>query len=254
MPARNGLFVEYCAKDFLDGTQILGPWEELAYRRICDFIYATNDSLPDNDRKLAWMTKTGNRWKRIKETLLEAGKIRIENGLITNTRCQKTLEKSARNIAQKSIAGKSSFASGKSLKNLERARTAVVQAVATAATTARTTNQEPLDSVPNGTDAEAIIPSARKTVFDYGTAILIRAGEKPPQARSLVAKWLKAVDRDDAKLMAILANADREPKQDIKAYIAKAVANGHAAENGPLLPNTPAWYKKYGHPAGWPIS
>jgi uncharacterized protein YdaU (DUF1376 family) len=117
MSTSNGLFIDYCAKDFLDGTQTLQPWEELAYRRICDLIYATNDALADDDRKLAWQTKTGNRWLRIKAELIAQGKILVEDGKITNRRCQKTLEKSSRRIAQRVAAANSSNASRKTLKN-----------------------------------------------------------------------------------------------------------------------------------------
>jgi uncharacterized protein YdaU (DUF1376 family) len=122
---RNGLFVEYCAKDFLDGTQMLDVWEEIAYRRVIDMIYATNDRLADDDRKLAWMTKVGSRWKTIKSKLVESGKIEVLDGRITNARCRKELEKSARKIDQQRGAGLASSATGKSLKNLKPFRTAV---------------------------------------------------------------------------------------------------------------------------------
>lgn len=151
MTHHNGLFVEYCAKDFLDGTQTLDPWEELAYRRICDLIYATEDNLADDDKRLAWQTKTGNRWPRIKAELVAQGKILLVEGRITNRRCQKTLEKSARNILQKSAAGKASAATRNALKNKETNSTAVGGAVATTVITAEVTNQEPKNPyTPNG--------------------------------------------------------------------------------------------------------
>ena len=126
-----GLFVEYCAKDFLDGTQMLDPWEELAYRRVCDMIYATNDRLLDDDRKLAWATKTGRRWPAIKAALTsgEKPKLLIVDGRITNIRCQEALGTAARKIAQKVVAGRASAASGNALKNLKRHRTDVGEAV-----------------------------------------------------------------------------------------------------------------------------
>jgi len=132
----NGLFVDYCAKDFLDGTQLLGPWEELAYRRICDMIYATNDKLANDDDRLGWVTKTGKKWKSIKATLVNLGKIFItEDNRISNKRCQQTLVKSARKMAQKVAAGKASAASGKSLKNLNSHRTDVQTDVRTSVRT-----------------------------------------------------------------------------------------------------------------------
>ena len=110
------LFVTYCAKDFLDGTQMLSPWEELAYRRICDLIYTTGDRLPDDDKKLAWMTKTGRRWPAIKAALTtgDKPKLAIIEGRITNARCQTELQKAAQKIEQKRRAAAASVASGKS--------------------------------------------------------------------------------------------------------------------------------------------
>jgi len=130
------LFVDYCAKDFLNGTQTLGPWEELAYRRICDMIYVTEDKLPDDDKNLRWQTKVGNRWPRVKKVLIAAGKISVtEDGRITNDRCQETLENSLRKIAQKSGAGTASADARKQLKMQEIEATDVGVAVATAGAT-----------------------------------------------------------------------------------------------------------------------
>lgn len=137
-----GLYVDYCAKDFLDGTQMLDPWEELAYRRICDMIYVTNDRLMDDDRKLAWATKTGRRWPAIKATLTggDKPKLQLIDGRITNIRCQSALGRAAKKIAQKVGAGAASAASGKSLENLKQNRTDVRQPVRQADRTDDRTN------------------------------------------------------------------------------------------------------------------
>jgi uncharacterized protein YdaU (DUF1376 family) len=126
-----GLYVSYCAKDFLDGTQMLGPWEELAYRRICDLIYATNDRLPDDDRMLAWATKTGKKWAAIKRVLTggDRPKLMVIEGRITNRRCQEALRIADQKMVQKREAAAASVATGKSLKNLKQNRTDVREPV-----------------------------------------------------------------------------------------------------------------------------
>lgn len=148
--SKNGLFVEYCAKDFLDGVLLLDPWEELAYRRICDMIYATNNNLVDDDKKLAWATKTGNRWAKIKRALIAAEKIFCTDGVITNEKCTKTLAKSQKNINQKSDAGKASAEARKALENNETDATAVDGAASAADTTGVPTNQEPKNPSSSG--------------------------------------------------------------------------------------------------------
>lgn len=138
------LFVEWCAKDALDGTQQMDPMTELAYRRVLDMIYATNDDLLDDDKVLQYSTKTGPKWRAIKKALIEVHKkIYVENGKIRNAVCTKKLEKSRANIEQKSIAGKSSAEARKALKDNETGSTAVETSVATAEPTGVPTNQEP---------------------------------------------------------------------------------------------------------------
>ena len=98
------LFVQWCAKDALDGMQALTPMEELAYRRLIDLIYATEDNLPDDDKRLAWMTKVGRRWPGIKRALIAQNKIDVVDGRVTIRRCRDELFKAEKNIAQKRAA------------------------------------------------------------------------------------------------------------------------------------------------------
>jgi hypothetical protein len=70
--------------------------EELAYRRIMDLIYVTEDKLMNDDKRLAWMTKTGRQWKRIKESLIAYGKIQIVDARICVARCSVTLQETVR--------------------------------------------------------------------------------------------------------------------------------------------------------------
>lgn len=132
------LFVEYCAKDYLDGTLNMEPLTELAYRRITDMITSTNDKLLDNNT-LKYSTKTGNKWKKIRQELIDMGKIYIEGGYIRNKKCTEKLQKSRHQIEQKSIAGKASAEARKSLENNKTGSTAV----ATPVPTAEPTNQKP---------------------------------------------------------------------------------------------------------------
>lgn len=137
------LFVEYCAKDILDGTIQMDPLTELVYRRLLDMIYSTNDQLLDNDA-LQYATKAGSKWKKIRSELIEVhGKIYIEDGYIRNVKCSEKLAKSRKNIEQKSAAGKASSEARKSLENNKTTSTAVE----TAEPTSEVTNQEPKNSI-----------------------------------------------------------------------------------------------------------
>jgi hypothetical protein len=137
------LFVQYCAKDFLDGTQNMDAITELAYRRICDMIYSTNDNLLDND-SLQYATKTGAKWKRIRKELIEVHKkIYIENGFIRNMKCTEKIEDSRKNIEQKRAAGLAAAEARKALKDNETGSTAD----GTADPTAGPSNRKPKTKV-----------------------------------------------------------------------------------------------------------
>lgn len=109
------VFIQWCASDALNGMLQLEPLEELAYRRIIDLIYVSNNSLEDNDRQLSYLTKTFKKWPSIKSRLIKLNKISIENGYIWNEKCSESLQKVDGFILQKSDAGKAS-AKAKALK------------------------------------------------------------------------------------------------------------------------------------------
>ncbi len=136
------LFIDWCPKDALDGTQILEPMEELAYRRILDLIYVTDDTLTDDDSRLGWMTKAGRKWPAIRKRLLEAGKLEARDGRISHPRCRKVLARTHRRMAQKKRAGR---AGAKVTNTLKKKKTASAAAAAEAPAT-----QEPETRNPKG--------------------------------------------------------------------------------------------------------
>lgn len=103
----------------------LSSVEELAYRRIIDMIYASDDSLEDNDESLKWSTKAGTKWQKVKKRLLELEKIEVIDGRISNAVCRQKLAEAKARIEQKSIAGKASAEARKQLNLQDTASTAV---------------------------------------------------------------------------------------------------------------------------------
>lgn len=239
-----GLFIEYCAKDFLDGTQLLGPWEELAYRRICDMIYTTNDRLPDDDRMLAWATKTGRRWPAVKKALTtgERPKLQVVDGRITNARCQSALGTAARKIAQKGGAGEASAATGKSLKNLKQNRTDVRGTVREEDRTDDRTypfNHITIeDSVdPDGSTGAVAPPTAPahdpiKAIYDRGVAML---GE---HRRALLGKLVKQYG--DVTVLDAITETERSGPVEPASFLIGCLARAGPASNGAAHRGSPA--------------
>lgn len=104
-PAAKPQWVRYDAEAFLGGTHLLPPMEELAYRRICDLIYATGDDLADDDN-LPTATKTGDAWPEIRAALIRRKKIKIVRGRITNDRCRSEIASVSGLIEARKAAGK----------------------------------------------------------------------------------------------------------------------------------------------------
>lgn len=136
------IWVRWCAKDALDGMGILSPLEELAYRRVLDLIFVSDDHLVDDDRAMAWMTKAGRQWKAIKKRLLDLGKITVEDGFIRNARASDACTESRDFVAQKVKAGAASAEARKSLKTPDTRPTDVPTPVATDVPADVPTNQQ----------------------------------------------------------------------------------------------------------------
>jgi len=179
------LFVEWCAKDVLDGTAQMDALTELAYRRVIDMIYSSNDTLRDNDEVMQYATKTGKKWKAIKKELVEVyGKIFIENGYIRQAKCTEKLAKSRANIQQKADAALAMHEKRKSLKENKSPAAAAPAPVHAAAHA----NQEPNNQVSTNplTPIEETTPDSpvsfsktatRSTPWFEGKVITWSAGE-----------------------------------------------------------------------------
>lgn len=74
------------------GTTNLTLEQEAAYLRVINAIHKHDQPVPDNDRVLAGMFRCSTRKARaLLEALIEAGKLRIEDGRITNDRAASDL-------------------------------------------------------------------------------------------------------------------------------------------------------------------
>lgn len=87
-------WVKWYAEDALNGVALLSPMEELAYRRLLDYIVTTADNLPNDDVALARITKAGRQWRIIKTQLLVLGKIEIDGEFIRNKRMSAIIKES----------------------------------------------------------------------------------------------------------------------------------------------------------------
>src|SRR3954454_22450140 len=124
-PTSTPLWVRWWPARALDGMMDLTAMEELAYRRVLDLIFKTDDHLRDDDRVMPTATKTGRQWSVIKASLVAKGKIEIGDGLIRNARATETCTETREFRAQKRAAVTARHERGKPLKNREIISTCV---------------------------------------------------------------------------------------------------------------------------------
>ncbi len=114
--------------DWDAGTNVLTLEQEAAYLRICHAIYATERPVPNNPFVIAGLFRCNDRKaKRLLSELVEAGKITIEDGLISNRRAVEEVSNRARLRVERESAGRrggveSANMRAKSLKNNDQAQ------------------------------------------------------------------------------------------------------------------------------------
>lgn len=92
---KNGLpYYKAYPADFLRGTVGMGLEEKGAYRILLDLIYQQGGELADDPHYISGnLGCSVRKWKTIREKLISRGKIVAENGIISNFRARKELEK-----------------------------------------------------------------------------------------------------------------------------------------------------------------
>lgn len=111
--------------DWNDGTEDLSLEQEAAYLRICHAIYITERPVRDNPFVVAGLLRCNERKaKRLLSELVEAGKLVVENGLISNRRAVEVISNRNQIRTERKSAGsrggvESGKARSKSLENNE---------------------------------------------------------------------------------------------------------------------------------------
>jgi len=237
--AKKPIKIDYSPSDFLGGTILLSPWEELAYRRICDLIYVMDGELPD-DKALADLTKTKSRWPAVRKRLLFLEKIQVKNGRIFNERCTAELIKK-RAMIEKAQRGAEMTNTQKKKKTRD--------AVATAQRSAgRDAGRSPEGS-PGGSQP-LTLPINRESIANTESSSPAR---EPTVAMTVADECFKLTGIDpeglrdfgssDRQTVASWLNAGADPERHIYPTIERIM------ENRPEPPNTLRYFGKAVHEA-----
>lgn len=158
--------------------------------------------LPDDDVMLARYAKmTRDKWKKIRPTLVQF--FRVRDGQWHQARLQDELQHLQSKKSQQSKAGKAS-ATAKALKRRNRDAASVDDPLQRNANENSTPRPTP-NTLTKVSDADTHSGDPKKMIFDLGVPLLTAGGMKPPQARSMLGKWLK--DHDPAAVLAAIVAA-----------------------------------------------
>jgi uncharacterized protein YdaU (DUF1376 family) len=98
-------YVQWNLADYIAGTQAMTPEQEGIYMRFLVRLYDRGKPFPDDDRFMsAMMNLDIRRWKRIKNELVEFGKILVKSSGLTNHRFEKERLKRAHELQKQANA------------------------------------------------------------------------------------------------------------------------------------------------------
>lgn len=99
------IYAQWHIGDYIVGTQGMSLEHEGAYQRFLMRLYARGKPLPDDDSIMAAIMSLSTRvWRRIKAALVEAGKIVVRGGCLTNKRFEQERLKRAEQLRKRSLA------------------------------------------------------------------------------------------------------------------------------------------------------
>lgn len=118
------IYAQWHIGDYIIGTQGMSLEHEGAYQRFLMRLYARGKPLPDDDGIMASIMSLSTRvWRRIRETLVNLGKIIVKAGCLTNARFERERIKRSEQLKKRSQAAHTRWAMDRE-NNTEKERDA----------------------------------------------------------------------------------------------------------------------------------
>lgn len=222
--------------DFIGDTFDLDDAETGAYLLLIMALWQKGGSLPDDEKILKRIARSGRRWSIV------WAKIRpfftIENGVLSQKRVTLELHESDAKRRANSQSGERG-GRAKALKDKEaRVANAMANAMANAIASHSHSQKEERkssDTIVSATENRGETDGnsgSEQDIFRLGVDFLTLKGSTETRARSLVARWRKATGSDDA-VRALMAEAYRDDVGDPVSWI-------EARAKAPSAPKAPA--------------
>lgn len=205
----------------LVGMMCLTLEERGAYNTVLDLIYDNGGKVIDDDRFLAgWMRCDVRVWKRIKNRLLELGKLYNDGDFLRSYAADRGVSDALLRIGSAKEAGRASAAKREAQlkENNDIASTPVERPFQQTTTTTITR-----DSVTNVTAEDDLFSTHvdfKKVLFTEGLKML--GGDK---ARSLLGKWIR--DYGEPSVVAAMLEAQKQSAVEPKSYMLGILKKGN---------------------------
>ena len=201
------------------GTANLSLEEEAAYLRLVNAMHKHRGPIPDNDRVIAGLFRSSTRKARsLVSALVEAGKVKVENGFISNDRVISDLV----HRGFVTISRAESGAKGGRTRAENAANALKDNNSSEAIASSREEKRREEYSVANATDSEAVDPA--KAVFDAGVKIICRSGVSERQARSFLGKLRRDNPGRDGEILSAIMDCGRAGAVDPIPWITRRMS------------------------------
>ena len=211
-------FYKHHIPDWMNGTEKLSDGAYRAYHVICQLIYLNEGSIVLNERGISGRcNQTVRAFNKHLAELIGAGKVALENGVISNSRARKELEnvENNRKNAKKGgeISGKVRNLSAKSLNGHDPPEAPLQQD-----RSLKEKTREDTSSLRS--EAPASPPDARTLLFRNGLSELaVLTGRPETKLRAVLGKWLRDTDDDALRILTLITQAKQDRPADPIAWI-----------------------------------
>ena len=225
--------------DFIAGTLGLSLEEKGAYSLILDLLYDRGRPLPDDPRYIAGVCGCSVRkWNAIRDRLIEAGKITVRDGTISNPRFDKEAETAAKISRERAENGaKGGIKSGET-----RAATSKNNDISEAKppyvrdSRGQRLEEKEKDSEATASGASAP-PAAPMTVAEQVWKTVVpwlkeHGGKSDGQARKIIGGWCR--DYGEPAVLGAFMEAARSPPVDPVAWFNRRLA-GRKQSGAPIM-------------------
>jgi uncharacterized protein YdaU (DUF1376 family) len=236
--ARNDWHPRY-HRDALEGMRSLSLEERGAYTTLLDLMYERGGGVPDDDRFVAGHMGCSTRlWRSIRDRLISAGKISVQDGLIVNARAIEELRSQAVRARKRAESG----AKGGRTPRQNGAAANENSDLGEAKTKHNNNNNNNNSSEDKSSDAVRVVVDHDRDAWNQAVTLLTgQGGMKAEKARPFFGRLLRDNGLEARDLLPSISKATVSGTQDPQGYLTRAAQAVAKRRAEPTKPKRVGW-------------